>query len=533
MEKRVLRRLHTRIVGMGSICGGIPSSMAEVFLRSLPPPAELDPAKYRRFEREEALRSRLPPSSTAPEPFYDIVHGAAGHKHVALITREGNLITFGDNRYGQTAAPVEEQAPSCCDEPTYDRQRPAVARRVTQEVSAAPLYIDLDGAFARGETRVVCGSNYTIVYQPGGRRAIAFGNNHVGQLGIGHKNPVSAVRGFAEWNLAAEWWGGNSSVIHTVTCGFNHAVLQLSSGALLSFGSNTWGELGIGTTVSPVEPTPIRFFKEKGIRVVKAVAGNSFSLFLTADGRVYGCGATNAGQLPPNEFEPAPIPLTRSFQQGGKTEGSQNGCGGPQKLIRIKDIACVGSMAVFVSCKNELFVQGALPDYGYQVPSPRFQLVDQQQAINHFTAAMASATEGSGALQVQHACGGGFDIVRLVQGPSTLLVVYKNGCIAGLGANAEGQLQNIRKSRRGREVNLAKAFVASGLLPVCFPSEPLTISEDARTSPWFTCGMGFTLLFDNNEVYAVSEQPKPIELPPPAPPPGRTVTNAGQQQGRR
>ncbi|CCD14055.1 unnamed protein product [Trypanosoma congolense IL3000] len=233
MEKRVLRRLHTRIVGMGSICGGIPSPMAEVFLRSLPPPAELDPAKYRRFEREEALRSRLPPSSTAPEPFYDIVHGAAGHKHVALITREGNLITFGDNRYGQTAAPVEEQAPSCCDEPTYDRQRPAVARRVTQEVSAAPLYIDLDGAFARGETRVVCGSNYTIVYQPGGRRAIAFGNNHVGQLGIGHKNPVSAVRGFAEWNLAAEWWGGNSSVIHTVTCGFNHAVLQLSSGALL------------------------------------------------------------------------------------------------------------------------------------------------------------------------------------------------------------------------------------------------------------------------------------------------------------
>ncbi|CBH13816.1 hypothetical protein, conserved [Trypanosoma brucei gambiense DAL972] len=515
----MLRRLHTRILGMGSVCGMPPSPMAEVFLKSLPPPAQVDLVKYHRFEQEEANRMRVPRCTTSPEPFYDIQSGAAGHKHVVLITREGNLITFGENRYGQSAAPGESVRGG--GRLGENRQQP-LAKHSDQHVSAAPMYVDLDGAFAGGNKSVACGSNYTIVYQPGGRRAIGFGNNHMGQLGIGHKNQVDASRGFAEWDLTAAWWGGNTNVIRTIACGFNHTILQLSSGELLSFGSNTWGELGIGSTVSPMQPTPIRFFEEKGIVVVKTVAGNSFTLFLTADGRVYGCGATNAGQLPANVFEPAPVLLTRSFQQGCKVvPGSVHGGPTQPKLIRIKDIACVGSMAVYASRKNELFVQGALPDYGYQVPSPRFQLVDQQPAIDYLTEMMEHNKKKGGTRWMDDKgseAHTGFDIVRLVQGPSTLLVIYKNGCVAGLGANAEGQLQNIRRSQKGKEVNLAKAFTANGLLPVCFPSKPYEAGgKQTAALPWFTCGAGFTLLFDNNEVYDDGGQVKPIELPPPAP----------------
>lgn len=486
-----LRRLHTRIVGVGSVCGLRPSPAAELFLKSLPPPEEVDCAKYRRFEREERERQKAPPAH-APEPFYDICGGAAGHKHVVLMTREGNLITFGDNRYGQTAAPRQEQRR---DGSNGGLPHEATAAQVS-DPGWTPLYVDLDGAFQRGRKSVACGSNYTIVYQPGGRRAVTFGNNHMGQLGIGHKNKIDAERGFAEWDPTAAWWGSGRSVIRSVVCGFNHTLLQLSCGALLSFGSNTWGELGIGSTVSPVEPTRIRYFEKRCVEVAKVAAGDSFSLFLTSDGRVYGCGATNSGQVPPNEFEPAPVPLTRGFQRGAQS--------GNTKLIRIKDIACVGSMATFVSYKNELFVQGALPEYGFRVSAPSFEAVDQRPALEYFCAKLSKA--------LSVAVGDGeFDITRLVQGPSTLLVVYRNGCVAGLGANAEGQLQNIRKSTKGREVNIARAFAADSLLPVFSPTGMR--AEMSISTPWFVSGSGFTLLFDNDEVYS-AEDTKPIELPP-------------------
>ncbi|RNF07329.1 hypothetical protein TraAM80_03466 [Trypanosoma rangeli] len=101
MPSGMLRRLHTRIIGMGSVCGMAQSPPAEVILRTLPPPEEVDHTKYLRFEREELERpplSRTHFPLVAPEPFYGIHCGAAGHSHVALMTREGNLITFGDNR---------------------------------------------------------------------------------------------------------------------------------------------------------------------------------------------------------------------------------------------------------------------------------------------------------------------------------------------------------------------------------------------------------------------------------------------------
>ncbi|KAG8341956.1 hypothetical protein TRVL_07218 [Trypanosoma vivax] len=507
----MLRRLHTRIIGMGSICGMPPSPMAEVFLKSLPPPAEVDYAKYIRFDNEERARRRTPISDpsphAAPEPFYDIQAGSAGHKHVVLLTREGNLITFGDTRHGQTGAHKERQQLG----PGNALSGEVSQRQMEQHTSWTPLYIDLDGAFAFGDKAVVCGSNFTIVYQPGGRRAITFGNNHTGQLGVGHKRQLETERGFAVWNPEAPWWGRGSDVIRNISCGFNHSILQLSSGALFSFGSNTWGELGIGSTVSPMEPTPIRFFEKRGVEITKVAAGNSFSLFLTSDGRVYGCGATNHGQLVANEFEPVPVPITRDFQTGAPTQPVPRTSKGA-RLIRIKDIACMGTMAAYLSHSNELLIQGSLPDYGCQVTAPRLEVVDQRPAIEHFRKIMQNQLgEGCGhALEDER----GFDIVQLVQGPATLLVVYRNGCVSGLGANAEGQLQSVQRFSKGRKINVAKAFSVRSLFPVLFPamrSAPLAI---ATPRPWFTCGMGFTLLFDHNEVYAVGDENNLIELPP-------------------
>ncbi|KAG5497715.1 hypothetical protein JKF63_03981 [Porcisia hertigi] len=518
-SRALLRRLHTRIIGMGSVCGLAPSPPAELFLKTLPSPRDVDPAKYHRFQREEAQeragRTHLTAAGASllksPEPFYDVVDAAAGHKHVAMLTREGNLITVGDNRYGQTGAlnsEGEDGGGGAGASPSRARsgaQHGAEGSSVvlTSSVLADldPLYIDLDGAFSQTApsitTRVACGSNFSLVYQCGGRRAIAFGNNHMGQLGVGHKQRIDGVRGFTEWDPAASWWPvGREKVLETVRCGFNHAVATLSDGELYAFGSNNWGELGIGSSDAPMSPTRIAFFEERGMRVAKVALGNSFTLFLTKQGRVFGCGATNSGQLPSNAFEPVPIPLARCFQQYSSDEAPR-ALGSAPKLIRVKDIACVGSLAVFVSAKNELLIQGSLPEYGVMIPSPRFVAVDQVPALKYFAARMgkpASETD--------------YDIVEVVGGPSTLLVRYRNGCVAALGANTEGQLHNVTKVLNGKRVNLAPAFKATELFPMFAPTTPLW------STAWFASGKGFNLLFDNNEAYDVPETAAPIELPP-------------------
>ncbi|AYU81488.1 hypothetical protein, conserved [Leishmania donovani] len=514
----MLRRLHTRIIGMGSVCGHAPSPPAELFLKTLPSPCDVDPAKYRRFEREETeAHAARPPLTTAPasplsapEPFYDVVDAAAGHKHVAMLTREGNLITVGDNRYGQTGAlnsEVEDSGGDAAASPSLSRSSTrhgsgssSVVRASSVVADLDPLYIDLDGAFPQTGSsviRVACGSNFTLVYQRNGRRVIAFGNNHMGQLGVGHKQRIDGVRGFMEWDPTASWWpAGRASVLETVYCGFNHAVATLSDGGLYAFGCNNWGELGIGNSDAPMSPTRIAFFEERGMRVVKVALGNSFTLFLTKEGRVFGCGATNGGQLPPNAFDPVPIPLIRSFQQHGSDEAPHTVDGAP-KLIRVKDIACVGSLAAFLSAKNELLIQGSLPEYGVMIPSPRFAAVDQGPALKYFAARMGAQTSETD-----------YDIVGLTGGPSTLLVRYRNGCVAALGANTEGQLHNVTKVLNGQRVNLAPAFKATELFPVFVPAAPLW------GAAWFASGKGFNLLFDKNEAYHVPEGAAPIELPP-------------------
>ncbi|KAG5497131.1 hypothetical protein GH5_01665 [Leishmania sp. Ghana 2012 LV757] len=501
----MLRRLHTRIIGMGSVCGLAPSPPAELFLKTLPSPCDVDPVKYHRFLREEAeervARQQLTTAAAspfkAPEPFYDVVDAAAGHKHVAMLTREGNLITVGDNRYGQTGALNAEGE----DGSTRHGTGSSSTVRVSSVVADLdPLYIDLDGAFPQTDpplTRVACGSNFTLVYQRDGRRVIAFGNNHMGQLGVGHKRRIDGARGFMEWDPAASWWpAGRTCVIDTVHCGFNHAVVTLSDGGLFAFGCNNWGELGIGNSDTPMSPARIPFFEKRGMRVAKVALGNSFTLFLTKEGRVFGCGATNGGQLPPNAFDPVPIPLTRSFQQHRSGE-APHVVGGVPKLIRVKDIACVGSLAVFVSAKNELLIQGSLPEYGVMIPSPRFAAVDQGPALQYFAARIGAQTPETD-----------YDIVGLMSGPSTLLVRYRNGCVAALGANTEGQLHNVTKELNGKRVNLAPAFKATELFPMFVPATPLW------GTAWFASGKGFNLLFDKNEAYHVPESAAPIELPP-------------------
>ncbi|WP_298223635.1 T9SS type A sorting domain-containing protein [Flavobacterium sp.] len=79
----------------------------------------------------------------------------------------------------------------------------------------------------------------------------------------------------------------------TFSAGFNHALFNCASGTPECVGSNTSGQLGLGTWVS--HSTPVQVSALNGIIAVDATYGNS--LFLKNDGTVWAVGANGNGQL--------------------------------------------------------------------------------------------------------------------------------------------------------------------------------------------------------------------------------------------
>lgn len=84
---------------------------------------------------------------------------------------------------------------------------------------------------------------------------------------------------------------------------FYFFLLHPSGGEVLSWGSNSHGQLGHGKQVSPSLPTPAQVAALTGVAVTQISAGGTHSLFLTLPGLVYCCGANQSGQLGLNRVD--------------------------------------------------------------------------------------------------------------------------------------------------------------------------------------------------------------------------------------
>lgn len=73
-------------------------------------------------------------------------------------------------------------------------------------------------------------------------------------------------------------------------------------GAELSYQVNVWGKnknynLGIGNVTARLQPDSIEYFRKHQISIVNASINSYHSLFLSADGTLYGCGHSKEGRL--------------------------------------------------------------------------------------------------------------------------------------------------------------------------------------------------------------------------------------------
>jgi len=149
-----------------------------------------------------------------------------------------------------------------------------------------------------GWTDASGGSTFGLAIASNGR-VYSWGQNSSGQLGLGSTNiQFSPVLVPFSTNIVA--W--------RVAAGSTHSLLLDSFGRLCSWGSNGSGELGNGTTNNQNIPQPVAL--PQGVTAWSAIAaGNRFSVALGDDGKIYAWGRNNVGQLGNNATTNSALPV--------------------------------------------------------------------------------------------------------------------------------------------------------------------------------------------------------------------------------
>lgn len=135
-----------------------------------------------------------------------------------------------------------------------------------------------------GVTSVRAGGNHTCAVMTGGA-PMCWGSNSNGQLGVGSSgNPRTTPQAVA----------GLSSGVASLTLGGYHTCAVLGGGSVKCWGSNVEGQLGIGNTTSQSAPVDVASF---GAPVSAMAAGGSHTCAIGGDAKVRCSGVNSQGEL--------------------------------------------------------------------------------------------------------------------------------------------------------------------------------------------------------------------------------------------
>ncbi|KAH9513169.1 putative E3 ubiquitin-protein ligase herc4 [Bulinus truncatus] len=163
--------------------------------------------------------------------------------------------------------------------------------------------------------QVACGNNHTIVLTNEGCVG-TWGSNSYGQLGLGpNKGPYS--------NLPCFITCLKGLPIAQVAAGGNHCVILSKSGAVYGWGRNSFGQLGLNDTTDCYLPKQCRPLRSQ--KIIYICCGENHTACLTVDGRVFTFGAGAYGQLGHGSYNNEILP--RQVIELSGSEVSQIACG--------------------------------------------------------------------------------------------------------------------------------------------------------------------------------------------------------------
>jgi len=160
-----------------------------------------------------------------------------------------------------------------------------------------------DSALADGIERIVTGGGFRLALKTDGT-VLSWGANTFGQLGDGTTGMDGGLR--------ERWAPRPVAGLRNVTAlaaGDHHALALLSDGSVMAWGMNGLGQLGDGAAENRANPTPVSKLTA-GIQAI--AAGTCCSFALGNDGTVFAWGWNHDGQLgflDSVEVWPVPVPV--------------------------------------------------------------------------------------------------------------------------------------------------------------------------------------------------------------------------------
>ncbi|XP_026909921.1 X-linked retinitis pigmentosa GTPase regulator isoform X4 [Acinonyx jubatus] len=220
-------------------------------------------------------------------------------------------------------------------------------------------------------TVLSCGDEHTAVVT-GNNKLYMFGSNNWGQLGLGSKSPVSkptCVKAL------------KPEKVKFAACGRNHTLVSTEGGKVYAAGGNNEGQLGLGDTEDRNTFHLISFFTSQH-KIKQLSAGSNTSAALTEDGELFMWGDNSEGQIGLKDVTNVCVP-------------QQVTVGKP-----ISWISCGYYHSAFVTTEGELYTFGEPESGKLGLPN--------QLLCNH---RMPQPVPGIPEKVVQVACGGGHTVV--------------------------------------------------------------------------------------------------------------------------
>lgn len=135
--------------------------------------------------------------------------------------------------------------------------------------------------------KILSGANHTVALTNEGK-VYSWGSDDNGKIGRNLKGRDKYVKAM---HISAL----NFKKAKNIFVGKNHSFVLNEKGQLYGWGCNFNGQLGIGTTEDTHLPTLIKELKE--VKVVHVDGGDSHTVALTEEGKIYAWGANEEGQV--------------------------------------------------------------------------------------------------------------------------------------------------------------------------------------------------------------------------------------------
>ncbi|XP_040893624.1 probable E3 ubiquitin-protein ligase HERC4 [Toxotes jaculatrix] len=202
---------------------------------------------------------------------------ACGSQHSMALTKEGQVYTWGQDSRGQLGL--------------GKRRLGACSPQHLSSLSAIPL------------VQIAAGGEQSFALSFSGG-VFGWGRNDCGQLGLGDTTDRHTPTSVHCLNL--------KKTVH-ISCGVDHTAILTKHGAVFTFGSGHYGQLGHNSFSHELRPRLVA--ELLGANVTQIACGRHHTLVLTDSKKVYSFGCREQGQLGHGEESHPSVPLPVQLPQ--------------------------------------------------------------------------------------------------------------------------------------------------------------------------------------------------------------------------